>query len=159
MIIFRGFKRFCFAFLMLAVPMASSEPISLSQETSFYKTISPQAPLNVKRNVVKPKTLNISSVTGIASWYSETDPGINLHTANGEIFDDRKLTCASWNHKFGTLLKVTNIKNGKSVVCRVNDRGPHKRLGRLIDLTVTAFKRIADPRSGLIHVSIQPVSK
>ncbi len=95
---------------------------------------------------------------GIASWYSEIDPGINLHTANGEIFDDSRLTCASWDFPFGTRLKVTNQANGKSVVCRVNDRGPHKRLERLIDLTKNAFNRIASTRQGLIRVSVTPLS-
>jgi rare lipoprotein A len=91
---------------------------------------------------------------GIASWYSESDPYINLHTANGEVFDDSKLTCAAWSHKFGTRLNVTNLANGKTVTCRVNDRGPAKRLGRLIDLTKTAFREIALLRSGLVRVSV-----
>ena len=96
-------------------------------------------------------------VTGIASWYSEKDPGINKHTANGEIFDDTALTCADWGHPFGTKLKVRNPANGKSVICRVNDRGPAKRLNRVIDLTRGAFRRIADPRKGLVKVTVQPV--
>jgi rare lipoprotein A len=148
----KGFKRFCFIFLIFAVPMASSEPISVSQETVFYKNFTPE--IKTQKAKLQPRTFKVSAPVGIASWYSETDPGINLHTANGEIFDDGKLTCASWNHSFGTLLKVTNLKNGKSVVCRVNDRGPNKRLGRLIDLTITAFRRIADSRSGLIRVAV-----
>ena len=136
----KGFKRFCFIFMTVAVPMASSAPISLSQEAVIYETLKPRIPA-AKKITVKVKT-NLPqlppAVTGIASWYSETDPGINLHTANGEIFNDQKLTCASWNHAFGTLLKVTNLKNGKSVVCRVNDRGPRKNLRRRIDLTKSA---------------------
>ena len=99
----------------------------------------------------------ISLKLGIASWYSETDPGILPTTANGEIFDDRQLTCASWDYPFNTKLKVTNLKNGKEVICRVNDRGPAKRLGRLIDLTKTAFKKIADTQKGLIQVSVKVV--
>ena len=94
---------------------------------------------------------------GIASWYSESDPGINLHTANGEIFDDTQRTCASWNFPFGTLLRVTSLKNGKSVVCRVNDRGPAKRLGRLIDLTSSAFRQVAPLKAGLIQVKVEPL--
>ena len=81
-----------------------------------------------------------------------------MRTANGEIFDDTRLTCASWNYGFGTRLKVTNLSNGKSVVCTVNDRGPAKRLGRLVDLTKTAFQTIAHPRLGLVEVSVVPVS-
>lgn len=96
---------------------------------------------------------------GTASWYSKTDKGIRKHTANGEIFDDRAKTCASWDYPFNTLLRVTNLKNGKSVVCRVNDRGPAKRLNRIVDLTAAAFKRIANPKTGLIRVSVKYAGK
>jgi len=94
---------------------------------------------------------------GIASWYSETDRGINRRTANGEIFNDSKLTCASWDFHFGTQLKVTHLVSGKSVLCRVNDRGPRKRLGRLIDLTRAAFSELAPLRLGLIPVKVEVV--
>ncbi len=94
-----------------------------------------------------------------ASWYSKSAPGVGTKTANGEKFDDKKLTCATKHDKFGTHLKVTNVKNGKSVICRVNDRGPHKRLKkRRVDLTKTAFKQIADSKHGLAQVSVKKVS-
>ncbi len=96
---------------------------------------------------------------GIASWYSESDPGINIHTANGEVFDDSQMTCASWSYPFGTILRITYVKNGKSIVCRVNDRGPSKRLGRLIDLTKTAFGKMAPLKAGLIKVRVEEVPK
>ena len=147
----KGFKRWLLAMMVLAVPMVSGQPISLLQESPYVPKISaPRIPF-----ASHPKPVRY----GTASWYSETDPGINLHTANGEIFDDSKLTCASWEFPFGTLLKVTNQGNGKSVVCRVNDRGPHKRLKRAIDLTKTAFSKINNPRQGLIRVAITPIKK
>ena len=93
-----------------------------------------------------------------ASWYSEEDPGILKTTANMETFDDEKLTCAMWGVPFGTMLKVTNLDSGKSVLVRVNDRGPAKRLvseGRLIDLTKKAFSGIASLDEGLIQVKVQ----
>ena len=96
---------------------------------------------------------------GIASWYSQTDANINRHTANGEVFDDSKMTCASWDYAFGTQLEITNLANGKSVVCRVNDRGPAKRLRRLVDLSKGAFKKIETPRKGLILVKLRVVPK
>ena len=106
------------------------------------------------------ETVSPLHVYGIASWYSESDPSINLRTANGEIFNDRQLTCATWHFPFGAYLRVENLANGKSVVCRVNDRGPSRRLkGRVIDLTKTAFRHIADPRLGLADVAITPVKK
>jgi len=94
-------------------------------------------------------------IKGKASWYSQRDPGILLTTANMEIFNDSQLTCAMWDMPFNTILKVTNLENGKSVVVRVNDRGPAKRLNRTIDLTKTAFSRIADLEKGLAEVSVE----
>ncbi len=99
---------------------------------------------------------------GQSSWYSRTDPGIQKLTANNEIFDDRAMTCAIWDVDFGTWLKVTNRENGRSVIVRVNDRGPHPRFvrqGRVIDLTKTAFKQIASTQQGLIPVKVEKVSK
>ena len=95
---------------------------------------------------------------GKASWYSRKDRGIRKRTANMEIFKDTGLTCAAWGLPFGSLLEVTNLDNGKSVIVRVNDRGPAKRLvrrGRIIDLTKTAFSAIADNKNGLIDVRVE----
>jgi rare lipoprotein A (peptidoglycan hydrolase) len=98
------------------------------------------------------------SQLGVVSWYSETDPKINKHTANGEVFNDKDLTCASWDYEFGEKLLVINLMNGKWVVCRVNDRGPAKYLRREVDLTKTAFSRIANPRKGLLYGVVAPTS-
>ncbi|MCR4336617.1 MAG: septal ring lytic transglycosylase RlpA family protein [Candidatus Omnitrophica bacterium] len=95
---------------------------------------------------------------GMASWYSEEDPGVRERTANNEVFNDQALTCAMWDVPFNQKIKVTNLDNGKSVVVRVNDRGPHKRLvrdGRIIDLSKAAFDRIAVLNKGLIHVQLE----
>jgi rare lipoprotein A len=94
-------------------------------------------------------------IKGNASWYSQDDPGILLTTANMERFDDSQLTCAIWDLPFNTILKVTNLENGKSVIVRVNDRGPARRLNRTIDLTKTAFSKIADLDKGLADVSVE----
>ncbi len=94
---------------------------------------------------------------GTASWYSHKSPGIKKYTASGERFDDSKHTCASWHFKFGTKVKVTNLRNGKYTVCRINDRGPSKKLRRLIDLTPPVFRQISDLRQGLIRVSVTPL--
>ncbi|MDD5556626.1 MAG: septal ring lytic transglycosylase RlpA family protein [bacterium] len=99
-------------------------------------------------------------MVGTASWYSKRDPGIRQTTANMEVFCDRQLTCAAWGMPFNTLLRVTNLNNGKSVVVRVNDRGParrHVRKGRIIDLTRGAFGKIADPGEGLIPIEVLPL--
>jgi len=99
-----------------------------------------------------------SSLYGKASWYSRYSPGVNKYTANNERFNDQDMTCAIWGVGFGREVRVTNIENGKSVVVRVNDRGPHQRLvleGRVIDLTKSAFRKIAPARQGLVDVKIE----
>ena len=95
---------------------------------------------------------------GKASWYSRHSPGINRHTANNELFDDAAMTCAMWGVEFHQKIKVTNLDNGKSLIVRVNDRGPHKRYvhkGRIIDLTKAAFKKLSPTKGGLINVQIE----
>ena len=95
---------------------------------------------------------------GKASWYSKRDRGIKKRTANNEIFDDQDMTCAMWGVAFNQRLKVTNLENGKSIVVRVNDRGPHKRYvrkGRVLDLTKRAFSKIASIKKGLINIEIE----
>ena len=94
---------------------------------------------------------------GIASWYGGGEK-LNKHTANAEVFDPKAFTCASWSYPFNTRLKVTNLQNGKSVIVRVNDRGPNKRLKREIDLTKNAFQKIANTKKGLILVKIERLS-
>ena len=96
--------------------------------------------------------------TGLASWYSKQDPGILKHTANMEIFDDTGLTAAMWDIPFHQKIKVTNLENGLSVIVRVNDRGPHRRLvrqGRIIDLSKQAFFNIASLDKGLINIQLE----
>ena len=95
---------------------------------------------------------------GLASWYSRHDPGIRLRTANNERFDDTQLTAAMWGVPFHKKVRVTNLENGRSVVVRINDRGPHPRYvrrGRVIDMTKAAFSRIADPKKGLVRVALE----
>jgi len=91
--------------------------------------------------------------TGIASFYGNGEK-LNKHTANGEVFDPDKLTCATYNYPFNTYLKVTNLSNDKSVIVRVNDRGPNKRLNRVIDLSRGAFEKIAPLHRGIINIRI-----
>jgi len=74
-------------------------------------------------------------------------------TASGEKFDKNKFTCASNYYKIGTMLEVTNISNGKSVVVKVNDRGGFK--GMKLDLSEGAFKRIANLKQGVLKVKVE----
>ncbi len=94
-------------------------------------------------------TLNASQ----ASWYGNELKGHPM--ANGKPFNPDALTCASWDYPLGTKLRITS--GGKSVVVTVTDRGPNKRLvaqGRVIDLSHAAFAVLADPKLGLVDVTI-----
>ena len=91
-----------------------------------------------------------------ATYYGNTYKTVR-HTANGDIFNKNAMTCAAPKHyKFGTMLKVTNVNNGKSITVRVNDRGGFGN--RTIDLTHGAFGMIANHSSGRIKVNIEVVS-
>ncbi len=89
---------------------------------------------------------------GKASYYSKDFEG--RITFNGEIFSNRKLTAAHKTLPMGTIVRVTNLANGRSIDVRINDRGPYTG-GRIIDLTERAFGRIADKEAGIIDVSVQ----
>ena len=89
-----------------------------------------------------------------ASFYGNGEK-LNKHTANGEVFNPNDLTCATYAYDFGTKLRVTNLANRNSVIVRVNDRGPNKRLNRLIDLSRRAFEEISELRKGLIEVKVE----
>lgn len=97
-------------------------------------------------------TLYKNDVT--ASYYAEKFHG--KRTSNGEIFNMNDLTCAHKSLPFNTILKVTNLSNGKTVQVRVNDRGPFVA-GREIDLSKAAAKKIGMITSGTAKVKIQIV--
>ncbi|MCM8794382.1 MAG: septal ring lytic transglycosylase RlpA family protein [Candidatus Omnitrophica bacterium] len=94
--------------------------------------------------------------TGVASFYGAGEP-LNDNTAMNLPFDSRLMECASWDYPLGAVLEVTSLRTGKSVIVRCTDRGPAKRLNRIIDLTAHAFALIDDPRVGLTHVRIRRV--
>jgi len=85
---------------------------------------------------------------GRASWYSLTS-----RTASGERCDPGALTAAHRSLPFGTKVKVENLKNGKSVIVRINDRGPFIG-GRIIDLTKAAAGRLGFISSGIAKVRL-----
>lgn len=117
----------CWVILSLVLTACASGPISRSDSVGFEES-------------------------GKASYYAMKYQG--RKTASGELFDQKAMTAAHKRLPFGSKVKVTNVANGKSVVVRVNDRGPFVR-GRIIDLSKSAFQRIGNTRSGVIKVEIE----
>lgn len=96
--------------------------------------------------LVAASAVPASAQCGSASWYA-----LYSQTASGEQMNPAELTAAHRTLPFGTKLKVTNQKNGKSVVVRINDRGPFIR-GRVIDLSKAAAKRLGMVSSGVANI-------
>jgi rare lipoprotein A len=89
--------------------------------------------------------------TGIASYYSKKSTG--ARTSSGKILQNDSLVCAHRTLPFGTKIKVVNIKNGKTVIVKVIDRGPFGK-GRVIDLSYAAADSLGILRSGLGKVNM-----
>lgn len=87
-----------------------------------------------------------------ASWYG---PGFHKQkTASGEIYDQNAATCAHRTAKFGTILLVTNLANGRRAECRVNDRGPYIR-GRAVDVSKAVAIKLGMLAAGVARVKVQ----
>jgi rare lipoprotein A len=89
---------------------------------------------------------------GYASFYAGRHHG--KPTASGEAFDENALTAAHRSLPFGTRLEVTNLENDRSVVVRVNDRGPFVR-GRIVDLSLAAAKALGMAKDGVTRVQLR----
>jgi rare lipoprotein A (peptidoglycan hydrolase) len=130
------------------IPSLESAPAAITprpretQETSPPPTLPTAAPSTV-------------SQTGLASWYGARHHG--KRTASGEIFDQNKFTAAHRTLPWGSIVRVTNLDNGKSVEVRINDRGPFKK-GRIVDLSRAAARALGMLRSGLSPVQMELLS-
>ena len=92
--------------------------------------------------------------TSFASFYHDKFNG--RKTASGEIFSNRKLTAAHRTLPFGTIVQVTNLRTGKSVEVRINDRGPFHS-SRALDLSKAAFDSIGNTARGIMPVEYEIV--
>lgn len=100
-----------------------------------------------------PQQFQLAQVaSGKASWYGPKFHG--RPTASGEKFNQNAMTAAHRHLPFGTRVKVTNMNNGRSVVVRINDRGPFIG-GRIIDLSAAAARTLGLIQSGVAPVSLQ----
>lgn len=92
--------------------------------------------------------------TSTASYYHDKFNG--RKTASGEVFDNSDFTAANRKLAFGTRVKITNLRTNKSVVVRVNDRGPFVK-GRAFDLSKAAFEEIGSLQRGVIPIKYEVI--
>jgi rare lipoprotein A len=112
-------------------------------------------PITVKENTVNTSFVEyLNRGTMKASWY-----GPRFHgkvTANGEKYDQMAFTAAHKSLKFGTLLKLTNRKNGKSVIVRINDRGPYIP-GRQLDVSKAVAMELGMIHNGVAKLQVEEI--
>ena len=109
-----------------------------------------------KRDIVKKKKPAPHILYGTASYYSNSFNG--KKTANGEIYSHKKMTAACNVLPLGTWIRVTNLRNGKSVVVKTNDR-LHTRMKRVVDLSREAADKLGYVKSGLTRVRVEVIGK
>ena len=113
-------------------------------------------PYTVAGRVYEPEEDVNYSATGIASWYGDAFHG--RYTANGEIFDMTSISAAHKTLPLPSYVRVTNLKNKRSIVVRVNDRGPFAE-DRIIDLSVRTAKLLDFHGHGLARVKVEYVGR
>jgi len=118
-------------------------------------------PASGKTEIVNEENIANSSIVDFvkkgvwtASWYGPRFNG--KLTANGEIFNQMAFTAAHKKLKFGTLLRLTNMRNHKSTVVRINDRGPYVK-GRQLDLSKAAAISLGILRKGVARVKVEQI--
>jgi rare lipoprotein A len=109
------------------------------------------SPYKINGRWYHPQLVSTYEATGIASWYGSSYH--NRLTANGELYDMYALSAAHPTLQLPSLVQVTNLENGRSLVLRVNDRGPFVK-NRLIDLSWAAARELGFERQGLARVHI-----
>jgi len=107
-----------------------------------------------KRAAIKAQTQK--TFYGQASFYSNKFNG--RRTSSGEIFSQSKMTCACNGLPMGTWVKVTNLRNDKSAIVKVNDR-LHPSMKRVVDLTSAAAKKLGFTAAGLTRVRVEVLGK
>lgn len=134
----------------------------------FFKTCAADsAPLffafSCSGNSCKTVSEKAISFTGKSSWYSSEcckyNPVKSCPMANGQsLYAAEKQGidfAASWHYPLNSLVKVTNLSNGKSVIVLITDRGPAKHLRRVIDISKKSFQKISNLKTGLINVNTE----
>ena len=142
---------YCIFILMLFSCIAS--PRYSSSSLDKQKTVKKYNYRLTSKGNPKPEDVRVGDViTGVSSWY-----GPNFHgklTANGEVFDQYGVTAAHKTLPLGTVARVTNIDNGKSLILRINDRGPYVG-DRILDCSYGAATKLGFKDLGTANVEVK----
>jgi len=106
--------------------------------------------------IATPKRTPLSVEHGKATWYGGRFHG--RKTASGERFDKNDFTCAHKKLPFGTIVRVVNLETDRSVLVRVNDRGPYGK-GRIVDVSEAAAKKLGMIHRGVVKARLEVMSK
>lgn len=136
--------------IQLASHVAKNTPLAKSQRS--VGTFKVGNPYKIQGKRYYPDESYDLVQTGIASWYGPQFHG--KQTANGEIFDMYELTAAHKTLQMPSIVRVTNLENGRSIAVRVNDRGPYSK-GRIIDLSMKSAEALGFKNQGTARVKVQ----
>ena len=124
-----------------------------STTQGYYKV---GAPYEIDGTTYTPAVDYDYDETGIASWYGPNFHGKN--TANGELYDMNQVTAAHKTLPMPSLVKVTNLDNGRSIIVRINDRGPYAR-GRILDMSRRGAQLLGYEKTGTAKVRVQIMAR
>jgi len=140
----------------IAAPQPQTQPAPSTARTTPKPAPAPSLDQNDEGTerafALPPDAKPLSTETGLASWYGP--PYHNRRGSNGEVYDMNSFTAAHRTLPLGTIVRVTNLKSGRSAVVRITDRGPFIE-GRVIDLSLAAAKRIDLWRAGVSEVRVE----
>jgi rare lipoprotein A len=139
-----------------AQPQASATPVSLAPAKFAdheFGDSEPQVPQNAPTPAAKSWN---DRIHGVASWYGGVFNG--RKTASGEVYDMNAMTACHPSLPFGSIVRVVNVRNHRSVVVRITDRGDLVEEGRIIDLSYGAAQKLGITWNGLAHVDLQVLS-
>ncbi len=131
----------------------TQEVKAIKADGGFYKVGNPYTVMG--QSYTPKEDYNYSEV-GIASWYG--DDFHNKRTANGETYDMRAITAAHRTLPLPSIVKVTNLENGKSIIARVNDRGPYVK-NRIIDVSQKGAELLGYRKKGTTRVKVEVLEK
>ncbi len=142
------------ALVAVGLSVSACAESTLVQKSAVTQTSTVARTDEAPRSLVRVKPASTGRIAiGVASYYSY--PG---RTANGERYDPKQLTAAHRTLPFGTKLQVTNLSSGRSVVVRVNDRGPFIH-GRVVDVSYAAARELNLLHSGTAKVKVEVLNQ